>query len=252
MKLLAWIDGRVVEASELRYDCPFVMQRVHTLSRTIYRVAEHLELLRQASEELFGFASLCSVADAEDIIISLLNHSRVAVSLSCPVAIRLNCRGQLFFTVEMPTFGSGIYLRAKRFEGVVAEVDKPTTMVQTSATIAIDEFADKRVVMYGGDKAIWVDSNLNLISRPWMPIFVAHRNKVYTPAEFPTVEYSVAAEAIRSAGAELVVRDIPAGSLEQIDEIFMVDIMSVSAFQRIGNHPLLSTISSRMTKKMEL
>lgn len=252
MRLLAWIDGRVVEASELRHDCPFVMQRVHTLSRKVFHIEEHLEILRYDSERLFGLASLCRGVDAEDIIVSLLEHSRVTTSLSCPVAIRLNCRGELSFTVEMPTFGEGVYLRAKRFEGVVYEANKPFTLTQTSATITGDELLDRCVAMYGGERAVWVDKSLNLISRPWLPIFVAHRNKVYTPEEFSTMEYRMASEAILSAGFELVVRDIPAGSLEQIDEIFMVDIMSVTALSKIGNHRLLSTVSARVTKKMEL
>lgn len=252
MRLLAWIDGRVVEASALHHDAPFVMQRVHTLSRSVYRIDEHLEILRYDSERLFGFASLCSVADAREIIISLLDHSRVSTSLSCPVAIRLNCRGELSFTVETPTFGSGVYLRAKRFEGVVYESNRPSTLTQTSASVANDDFLDKCVRMYGGERAVLVDKSLNVISRPWSPIFVAHRTKVYTPEEFETVEYRRAKEAIERAGFELVVRDIPAGSLEQIDEIFMVDIMSVTALSKIGNHRLLSTVSARVTKKMEL
>lgn len=252
MRLLAWIDGRVVEASALHHDAPFVMQRVHTLSRSIYQIDEHLEILRYDSERLFAFASLCSVVDAREIIISLLDHSRVSTSLSCPVAIRLNCRGELSFTVETPTFGSGVYLRAKRFEGVVYESNRPSTLTQTSASVANDDFLDKCVRMYGGERAVLVDKSLNVISRPWSPIFVAHRTKVYTPEEFETVEYRLAKEAIERAGFELVVRDIPAGSLEQIDEIFMVDIMSVTALSKIGNHRLLSTVSARVTKKMEL
>lgn len=252
MRLLAWIDGRVVDASELRHDAPFVMQRVHTLSRTIYHIDEHLEILRYDSERLFGLASLCSSEDARDIIASLLDNSRVSMSLSTPVVIRLNCRGELSFTVETPTFGAGIYLRAKRFEGVVYECDKPNTLTQTSVTLANDEFVDRSVRMFGGDRAIWVAKSLNLISRPWQPIFVAHRNRVYTPEEFDTVEYRLAKTAIQRAGFDIVVRDIPAGSLEQVDEIFVVDIMSVSAFSRIGNHRLLSTVSARVAKKMEL
>lgn len=252
MRLLAWIDGRVVEASALHHDAPFVMQRVHTLSRTVYHIDEHLEILRYDSERLFGLASLCSGADARDIIVSLLEHSRVSTSLSCPVAIRLNCRGELSFTVETPTFGEGVYLRAKRFEGVVYEANKPSTLTQTSVSVANDEFLDRCVRMFGGERAVLVDKSFNLISRPWSPIFVAHRTKVYTPEEFETVEYCMAKAAIERAGFELVVRDIPAGSLEQIDEIFMIDIMSVTALSKIGNHRLLSTVSARVTKKMEL
>ena len=252
MRLLAWIDGRVVEASSLHHDAPFVMQRVHTLSRAVYRIGEHLEILRYDSERLFGFASLCSTADAQDIISSLLEKSRVSTTLSCPVAIRLNCLGELSFTVETPTFGSGVYLRAKRFEGAVYESNRPSTLTQTSASVANDYFLDKCVRMYGGERAVWVDKSLNVISRPWLPIFVALRTKIYTPEEFETVEYRRAKEAIERAGFELVIRDIPAGSLEQIDEIFMVDIMSVTALSKIGNHRLLSTASARVTKKMEL
>ena len=252
MRYLAWVDGRVVEAAELRHDQPFVMQRVHTLGYCAFFLDHHLKLLRLASEELFGFASLCSVADAEDIIAMLLDRSRMTKTLSVPVAIRINGRGELSLEVETPTFGTGIYLRAKRFEAVVADTIIPSTTVQTSVSVALDALNDRRVQMFGGDKAIWIDAAYNLISRPWLPIFVVHRDRVYTPVEHRSVEYLVAKRAIERAGLHLEVRSIPAGSLEQLDEIFVVDIMSISAFSSIGNHRLLSTISQRIANKMEL
>ena len=72
MKQLAWIDGRVVEASTLRTDEPFVMQRIHTLAGRAYNLERHLAVLNRDAETLFGFATLCTAMDAEDIISRLL------------------------------------------------------------------------------------------------------------------------------------------------------------------------------------
>ena len=87
MRYLAWVDGNIVEASTLRFDEPYVMQRIHTLDYQAYYLPHHLELMREASEMLFGFASLCTAADAEDIIRHLLEKARVTLSFSCPLWI---------------------------------------------------------------------------------------------------------------------------------------------------------------------
>lgn len=250
MRRLAWIDGRVVEASEFRPRCPYVMQRVHTLRGRAYFLARHLELLREGSERLFGFASLCSVADAEAIIADLVARSRLSPMFSAPIALRLMADGELCFEVEMPTYGEGTYLRAKRFEAVVVRARQPLTMTQTTATVAEDALSDRYVAQFGGDRAIWVDGDMRLISRPWLPIFASFRDTVYTPAEYASVEYLVAAKAIHDAGYTLVVRDIPESSLQRMEELFMVDIMGVSSFARIGHHRLLSSVASRVAAVM--
>lgn len=250
MRYLAWVDGNIVEASTLRFDEPYVMQRIHTLDYQAYYLPHHLELMREASEMLFGFASLCTAADAEDIIRHLLEKSRVTLSFSCPVVMRINSRGELSFVVETPTFGAGAYLRAKRYEVVALVCEPPATIVQTSVSVANDSMSDMRVRMYGGELALWIDDKHNLISRPWRPIFVVYRNRVYTPQSYESVEYMRCVEAVRAAGLELVVRDLPESSLDAVEEIFVVDIMGVSSISRIGHHRLLSSVASRIADCM--
>ena len=146
MRLLAWLDGGVFEAEKLRVDLPFVMQRIHTLAGKAYNVERHVDVLRRASEELFGFASLCSARDVQRIIGRLVELSRVSTMLSVPVAMRLDAEGSLSFEVEQPTFGTGGYLRAKRESGVPYVMPQPVIMAQTKASIAMDDMADYAVV----------------------------------------------------------------------------------------------------------
>ena len=250
MRQLAWIDGRVVEASELRFDVPFVLQRIHTLEGRPYNVGRHLEVINRESELLFGFATLCTKADAEDIISVLLRKSLAPSMFSCPVEMRLTCRGELIFIVGKPTFGHGSYLRSMRYSVAPLPHAEPTTMAETSATLADDAMSDRQVTMYGGDRALWIDANQNVISRPWLPVFMVYRGKVYTPAEFDTVEYLVAREAILATRLELIEADIPKDALVAMDEIFFVDVMGITAMSNIGHHRLLYTTASRIAERM--
>lgn len=249
MKLMAWDDGRVVETKDFRLPYPYVLQRVHTLDYQPYNISRHLMLLRDASIALFGFATLCSVADAERIITRLLDLSRVSRKLSTPVAMRLDALGHLSFEVEQPILYEGYSLRAKRISLATLTMPLPEYMSQTSVSVAVDAMADSRVAG-SADAALWVDDKGGVISRPWMPLFAVYDGRVYTPAEYNTVEYIVTRDAIRRVGAELIVHPMTVASLKRMDEVFMVDAMGVTSVATIEEHRLLSMITARIADNM--
>lgn len=251
MRLLAWKDGEVLEASKLSLEHPYVMQRVHTLDHKAYNIAHHIELLREGSMTLFGFASRCGVADAERIAGKLLEHSRVTTLLSTPVAMRLDSEGSLSFEVESPLYTSGIQLKAKRLYGIDVVMTTPNTRCQTSTTVATDAMLESTIRWHGGEVAIWVDSEENVINIPWRPIFAIHSGVVYTPCELDTVEYTSVVQAINRLGMKLFVRTIPFESLLRMDEVFVADIMNVTSLSAIKNSRLLSVYTSRIVDRME-
>ena len=251
MKLLVWNDGSVVEASQFSLDRPYVMQRVHTLGHKAFNITNHIELLREDSMRMFGFASLCSPSDAKRIIEKLLELSRVSPRLSCPVVMRLSADGALSFEVEMPLYDAGMHLRARRFSGVDIVMPAPETVCQTSVSVAMDAMVEAIVGKRGGDIAVWSDAEGNVVSLPWRPLFAIYNGRVYTPYEYNTVEYIGVVEAIGRLNLELHVRTIPVESLERMDEIFMADVMAVSSLSSIKNHRLLSAVTSRVVDKME-
>lgn len=251
MRLLVWNDGQVIEASQLRLEKPYVMQRIHTLGHKVYNVARHIEQLREASISLFGFASLCGPADAERIIVKLLELSRVTPRLSCPVAMRIDCDGALSFEVEPPLYDAGMSLKAKRLVGVGVNMPEFNHLYQSSASIAIDALTQAMASKRGGNVPIYVNSEGNIISHSWNPIFVVYSGRVYTPTAFTSVEYLVAKEAIESLGLELIVRDMPYESLQRVDEVFFVNTMAVSSLFAVEKHRLLSVVTSRITSRME-
>lgn len=251
MRLLAWRDGKVIEASEFSLEHPYVMQRIHTLGHKAYNVARHVELLREDSMALFGFASRCGAADAERIVEKLLEHSRVTTLLSTPVAMRLDCEGSLSFEVESPLYTSGIQLKAKRLYGLDVTMTPPDTKCQTSATVATDAMLESTTRWHGGEVAIWVDIDKNVINIPWRPIFAIYNGVVYTPCKLNTVEYTSVVQAINKLEMQLSVRTIPFESLLRMDEVFVADIMNVTSLSSIKNSRLLSVYTSRIVDRME-
>lgn len=250
MKLLAWSDGRVVEAREFRLSHPFVLQRIHTLGYKGFNVAQHINVMRDASMELFGFASLCRAEDAERIIEQLTKLSRISPNLSCGVAMRLNSVGELSFEVEQPSYYSGAQLSVRRPKGAFFSVLEPDALSQNSVIIALDAMYDARV-NGRADMAILVDSNSNVISRPWLPIFAVFNSIVYTPKEYETVEYIVVRDAIMRAGLKLVVRPIPSVSLLRMDEVFVADVMGITSLSSIQESRLLSVVATHIANRME-
>ena len=250
MKLMVWCDGKVVEAQSFRLTSPYILHRIHTLNYKAYDVARHISLMRDASEQLFGFISLCRVEDAERIIEQLLRLSRVSPNFSCAVAMRLSSLGELSFEVEEPSYYSGLSLSVKRPKGVFFAATQPEYISQNSVTVALDAMYDARV-QDRGDMAILVDFRKDVISRPWMPIFAVFHNVVYTPVEYDTVEYCIVRDAIQSAGIELVIRPIPQASLLRMDEVFVADVMGLTSLSSIQDNRLLSVVAALVASRME-
>lgn len=250
MTLFVWNDGMVVEASEFRLVRPYVLQRIHTLGYKAYNLDRHIQLLRDASCELFGFASLCRKEDAERIIAQLLYKSRVSVKFSCPVVMRLDSEGHLSFEVESPGYYTGASLRMRRPTAATLTVSRDVPLSQNSTTVAEDLMCDCRV-RGCANVAMLVDANGEVISRPWQPVFAVYHNKIYTPAEYDTVEYLMARNAIVNAEIEFIVHPLPVSSLARMDEIFIVDTMGVTSFSQINHHRLLSVIATLVANKME-
>lgn len=250
MKLLVWSDGSVVDASEFRLSHPFVMQRIHTIGYKAFNVAQHIDVMRRASIELFGFASLCRAEDAERIIEQLTKLSRISPTLSCAVVMRLNSIGELSFEVESPSYYTGASLSVKRPKGVFFTLPQSEYLSQNSATVALDVMYDARV-QSRGDMAVLVDPRKEIISRPWLPIFAVYHNTVYTPVEHKTVEYCAVRDAIQSAGVKLVVRPIPAEALLRMDEVFVADVMGITSLSSIEENRLLSVVAMHIASRME-
>lgn len=241
-----------MEVSQFNIQRPYAMQCIHTLHYQPYNLSRHLALITDATEELFGFATLCRVADAERIITKLLELSRVSPTLSTPVVMRIESSGRLSFEVKASSFNDGYYLRASRLTPAILRMPLPEYRHESSLTVALDLLADNMAISRGGDVAIWVDDKGDVISRPWRPIFAVHRDNVYTPEEFDTVEYVIVKEAIARANLNLIIHDIPCDSLTRMDELFLADAMGISSFQRINNHKLLSVAASRIASQMKL
>ena len=240
----------MVDASEFRLSHPFVLQRIHTLGYKAYNVAQHIHIMRNASIELFGFASLCRAEDAERIIEQLTRLSRISPTLSCSVAMRLNSVGELSFEVEQPSYYSGATHSVKRPKGIFLTVPEPDVLSQNSVTIALDAMYDARV-QDRGDAAVLIDFRKEVISRPWQPIFAVYHNVVYTPVEWDSVEYRNVSDAIKSVGMELVVRPIPMEALLRMDEVFVSDVMGLTSFASIQESRLLSVIATLVASRME-
>lgn len=252
MKLMVWNDGKVVEAKDFCLANPYVLQRIHTLDNRAYNLSRHLMLLRDSTIELFGFASLCGVADAERIITKLLELSHVSHKLSTPVAMRLDAQGHLSFEVESPILYEGYSLRAKRLTLATLTMPAPEYISQTSVSVAVDAMADSRVFRDGGDAALWVDVDGNVVSRPWLPIFGVYHGRIYTPTEYDTVEYVVVRDAIRRMGAKLVHHPLTVVALKRMDELFVADVMGITSVASIEEHRLLSVITQRIADSVKL
>lgn len=252
MRELAWVDGRVVDASQLRLDVPYVMQRIHTLGGEVYGAYAHVVVMREASEYMFGFCSLVKGADVERIVSKLVACANAPADYSVPVTMRLDAMGELTFVVEPQTYGRGVYHRAARFTGVTIAHSTPIEiMAQTSESVAVDAMAKSRVAHRGGDMALSVDGEGNLISYPWSPLFVYYKEQLITPVEYHSVEYRMAVSAANELGIKVSVYPIPHSALERVDEIFVVDIMGVSSLAKIEKHRLRSSVAMKLARMME-
>lgn len=251
MARFAWIDGEIVETRQLPEARPYVVERIHTLDRRVRYAERHLDVLRHSAEELFGFAPLCRARYIEGVISELLARNGMTRTLSCPVRVRLSSRAELSMECEPPTFGAGCYLRAKMPAAAVLRYDATQWERRSSLTEELAAVADGMVRIEGADMAIRVDSQDMVVGRAWSPLFLVRDRYLFTPREYDSAEYDMAVATVERAGLRLYVRPFPVRALDYADELFTVDSMGMTAFSRVGNRLLSSTIATRIASFFE-
>ncbi len=251
MARFAWIDGETVDARQLPDARPYVVERIHTLDYRARNADGHINALRASAEELFGFAPLCRAGDIERVAAGLLARNGMTRMLSCPVRVRLCSDTRLIVECENPTFGSGCYLRAKIPAAVALRYDAPPWERRSSMTEEIAAVADCMAQMQGADAAIRIDSQNMVVGRAWSPLFLVRDRHLFTPRAYDSVEYDMAVETAQRAGVPVYVRPFSALALDYADELFTVDSMGMTAYSRIGNRRLSSTIAAKIASFFE-
>lgn len=246
-----WIEGDVVEARQLADMRPYVVERVHTLDYRARYMERHLDSLRRSAEELFGFAPLCRARDMERVAADLLARNGLTRTLSCPVRVRLSSRAELSVECEPPTFGAGCYLRAKMPVAAVLRYDAPPWERRSSLTEELAAVADGVVRRKGADAAIRIDSHDMVVGRAWSPLFLVRERNLFTPREYDSAEYDMAVATAERAGLRVYVRRFSVRAFDYADELFTVDSMGMTAFSRVGNRLLSSTIATRIASFFE-
>lgn len=251
MSRLVWIDGQTVDRRQLSDVRPCVVECVHTLDYRARRMERHLDVLRAAAEELFGFAPLYRAGEMECVAAELLARNRMTRTLSCPVRIVLSSRAELVVECQTPTFGAGCYLRAKMPAAVALHYDVPPWEHRSSMTEQIAVVADRMVQMQGAEAAIRIDSQGMVAGRSWSPLFLVKDRYLFTPRRYDSAEFDMAVEAAEKAGLQLYVRPFSVRALDYADELFTVDSMGMTAYSRVGGRRLSSSIAAGMASCLE-
>lgn len=221
MSRLVWIDGQTVDRRQLSDVRPCVVECVHTLDYRARRMERHLDVLRAAAEELFGFAPLYRAGEMECVAAELLARNRMTRTLSCA-----------------GRFGTLHY-------------DVPPWEHRSSMTEQIAAVADRMVQMQGAEAAIRIDSQGMVAGRSWSPLFLVKDRYLFTPRRYDSAEYDMAVEAAEKAGLQLYVRPFSVRALDYADELFTVDSMGMTAYSRVGGRRLSSSIAAGMASCLE-
>ena len=252
MRFLAWNDGRVVEASQLQHDAPYLLYRIHSYNHIVYNAVYAVKHMQMATEYYFGFNTLVKPSDVERIATKLLEVCFAPKYISVPIDLRINIYGELSITVCDPSYGKGYYMRALRPALGIVEASYSKDIVQTSVSVATDYWVQGVVKRAGGDEAVVVDKQGLVVSLAWRLLFIVTPTTVYTPMEYDVAEFKAVRNAVKATNLQFVVCDIPQNILTLAEEIFTVDAMGVTSYSRIKDTPLMMSKTNIIVQNMVL
>lgn len=232
----------------------YLYQTVHLLDGRCLRLAEHLAVLDRWSHALFGRGFAPEAGTLAREIAACAAHRMPA-----------GCDRSSFVRIEVPAAaepapyrlefaGVSLYrgydLRSLMPDAVTMTYGIPIADAPTSAREAADALAAVRARLEGAAVAVRCDRDGIVCAAEGAPLFaVAGKSIVCTPGE-SGVERTLASEAIRAAGLELMQRPVERGELARFEELFYVDHRGVTALAHCDGRPYMAILAERVARAM--
>ena len=240
-----YIDGRAFE----RDDFPegvYVHQTIMTFGDQALHLADYLQLLDQASQEILHRPSPLKFKEFSALIGDFLRRHRYPTAMPAHVEVRLYHSGEVVLLGGEVSPYPQIGMRLVTPAGTEVIYDIPFSEHHSSLRRMAAEAATLTAESRGAKVAVRFDTTGCARSVDDAEIFVVEGYLVMTPATPTSVEGKLLAQAISRAGLKLEIRDLTPSILEDADEIFYADHRGVTALGSYNKKPMMHILAEKV------
>lgn len=248
-ELILFRDGK--EESMPRPAGAFLYQYLHAHDGEVLHLERHLQLLGNASRELFQREFRPDSTLLTGQIAELLRKNRYPRKGSSFVRIELSPAGSIRLLPAGISLYDGYGLGALRPEAKVLQYDYPLPEYPTSAGEATTELVLQSARQEGFTAVIRSDRNELVRSVNNSPLFAVKGEAVYTPPFPPCVERDLALQLIRTAALPLFEQEIGCEQLPLFDELFYFNHRGLYAIARCQSTLYADIITDRLARRLD-
>ena len=224
----------------------YVFQDIRTDGHSPLRLAEHVRCLQEAARELFGDTPAIDERTTKSRIERLLRDNGYSATMPSHIAMRLYRSGEAVIIARETLPYTRMTIRSIYPEAAIIDYDIPFSRQPSSLRETICAAASLQAAAAGARCVLQRNSAGEIVAADDAPIFVVAGRDILMPEQLPSVEFDIAAAAIRKAGFSPIAETVTDDLLARADELFYVDYRGLTAVSRCGERAYMHIIAERI------
>lgn len=243
-------DGRLHPCEEAPSEA-YLYQRIHTLDLRGRCLEGHVSVADACSRRWFGRPAPFTAEELGRQIEELLCEARYPAGVSSLVTLRLYASGRTELVPGEISPYSGYAFRSLQPRAVSLAYDLPFDGVPLSAREHAALAARKLAELEGAQSFVRIDSQGLVRSCDDAPLFAVKGKRIFTPPAAESVEFDLAARAIRRRGYELHVQPVGREQLPLFEELFYTDHRGITALRSCDGNELMHIIAEQVAAALD-
>lgn len=243
------LNGELIPKQEITG--AYIYQYIHTVGYAARNLAQHLKIIDQTSQALFGEPFTPTKKEIEHNISTLLERARLSRKVSIRVTLKLFASGDVVLEYDEPSIYSGYVMRSLRPKAICLRINPPLEAYPTSAAEATFDVAESIARAKNYHTAIMVDANNIIRNDSSHPIAIVRGKTLILPATtILSVERNMLEQGTRKAGYEVEYASLRQADLASADEVIVMDWQGITAMEQVNGKPYMSILAERIANEL--
>lgn len=244
------LNGELIPKQEIAG--AYIYQYIHTVGYSARNLTQHIGIINQSSQALFGEPFNIDKREIEQDISTLLGSAHLSRKVSIRVTLKLYATGDVVLEYDEPSFYSGYVMRSLRPKAVCLRINPPLEAYPTSAAEATYGVAEAIARAKDYHTAIMIDSENLIRNDSSHPIAIVKGKTVILPATtILSVERTMLERATCKAGYAVQYDNLCQTDLAAADEVIVMDWQGITAIEQINNKPYMAILAEQIASELE-
>lgn len=233
-------------------DQAYVYQQIHTLSHKARHVTDHIRILNNAAQRLFGFRCDLQRHEVEEQIKQMLEANHTTRNTSVEVVIKLYSTGDYTLEEGVNSIYRGYVLRSLRAEASIIASTAPLADYPTSAMVATRKLMQQIAAARNLHHLVMAEHNGTIVTEAAEPTICIKEYTLCVPSvAVPSVEQKLVERAASNLQLKVERAPLTVQQLKDADEVLILSWQGITAIGHIEGKPYMSIIAERLAQEIE-